>query len=335
MSMRVLHIAYGGQMTVMCAALRQIGIDATSCHFRQGKFQFQPDICLHLEQYPVSYHGYMLRDFMLKAVEEYDVFHFQFGETFCPSHFDLIFLKSLGKKMVVQHRGSDVRRYSVASTNNPYVVVKDTNEERIISNLRFISQYIDHAIVADHELLEHVSPYYKHVHVIRQAVSLEQFTPQYPSPANPRPVLMHAPSKKFTKGSEFVQDAVEKLQKRGFSFEYRILENLQHAKALEAYQQADIIIDQFRAGAHGIVSLEAMAFGKPVVCYIRPDLVETYPEGFPIVNASRETLYQQLRWLIKSPEHRERIGREGRHYVEQHHDAIKIAYQLAELYEAL
>ena len=39
--------------------------------------------------------------------------------------------------------------------------------------------------------------------------------------------------------------------------------------------KADVIVDQLRCGSHGVFAVEAMATGKPVLCYIRDELVET------------------------------------------------------------
>ncbi|CAG7649107.1 glycosyltransferase family 4 protein [Paenibacillus allorhizosphaerae] len=334
--MKVLHLPYGGQMVTLCSALREIGVEAASCHYYKSNFNFKPDLCLHLQQVPPTKHVMIRTEFFNRAVQEFDVFHFHFGQTFLPDHSDLEYLKKMGKKVVVQHRGSDVRRLSIARQyGNPYVQVKYPDEKAIVSELRKLSAFIDHAIVADHELLPYVREFYKQIHIIRQAIDLRRFEPSYPSAAAKAPLIVHAPSHSFIKGTQFVREAVRKLEKRGYAAKLQILHRVSHEEAVQIYKRSDMIIDQLRIGSFGIFSLEGMALGKPVVCYIRDGLLDTYPKELPIINANPDNLYDQLKRLVGHPERLPELGLQGRAYVEMHHDSLKIAKQLAELYRQL
>ncbi|MCM3100037.1 glycosyltransferase [Priestia megaterium] len=114
-----------------------------------------------------------------------------------------------------------------------------------------------------------------------------------------------------------------------------LVENMSHKSVMEIYRQADIIIDQLCIEAFGMLSLERMALGKPVICYIPEDLIETYASELPIINANPKTIYNQLRSIISNGELLRNLGEKGRVYVERHHDSIKIAHQLKSLYEIL
>ena len=52
-------------------------------------------------------------------------------------------------------------------------------------------------------------------------------------------------------------------------------------------------------------ALESMALGKPVVTYLKPDVVDRSAEGYgirlPVVPATKETLVEALRPLVESP----------------------------------
>jgi glycosyltransferase involved in cell wall biosynthesis len=337
--LKVLHLSYGGQMVEMCHALREVGINATSCHFREKTFKFKPDICLHLNQYLDEDKDKKREEFFQQAVKEFDVFHFHYGETFFPDGRDLPLLKKMGKKVVIQHRGSDVRVLSIARKfNNPYVRIKSgksRSKSAIVTKLKQLSSYIDHAIVADHELYPYVKKYYKNVHIIRQAVNLKKFVPDYPSPKQNKPLIIHAPTNTNVKGTEYVLQAIKRLERKGLSFEFKLIEKMKHEEALKLYRRADIVIDQLLIGSFGIFSLEAMAFGKPVVCYIRDGLTEKYPGKLPLVNANPETLYDILKNLVKNQQRRHKYGVKGRRYVEENYDSIMVAKQLATLYRSL
>lgn len=326
-------------MVGMCAALRQIGVDATSCHFRERDVPMRPDLCLHLERLTSAERKQQREAFLKEAVQKYDVFHFHFGETFFKDRSDLEFLKKHGKKLIVQHRGSDVRMLSIANSfNNEFVRVKQgkrREEKEIINKLRELSHYIDHAIVADHELLPYVRNHYKQVHILRQFITLDRFRPAYPSKQNAKPVIVHAPTNAYLKGTEFLLQALDKLDKKGVPFEFQLVQDMPHRKAMRYYRKADIIVDQLLQGSFGVFSLEGMALGKPVVCYIRDGLKRQYPRNLPIVNANPETCYRVLHRLLTHPHMRDQIGRAGRQYIEDYYDARMLAQDLKKIYEKL
>jgi len=240
---------------------------------------------------------------------------------------------------VMQHRGSDVRMLSVArSFNNPWVRIKEgkkREEEEIRKRLRLLSKHIDHAIVADHELLAYIEPYYKHIHLLRQSIDLSKFEPVYPSVNQRKPLIIHAPTHKYVKGTEYVLQAIEQLQSDGLKFSFQLIEGLTQEEAIRRYREADIVIDQLLQGSFGVFSLEAMALGKPVVCYIRKDLIPTYPQPLPIVNANPITVYEKLKTLINDPELRRSLGEQGRKYVVEHHNWIVQAKELVDIYKKL
>ncbi len=145
---------------------------------------------------------------------------------------------------------------------------------------------------------------------------------------------MHAPSVKATKGTKYVKQAIEDLKKAGLDFEYIEVFGISHKEAVQMYSEADIIIDQLMLGSHGAFACEAMALGKPVICYILDELLETYPDGFPIVNANPDNIATVLEELVCSPEKRHEIGMKSRAYVEKVHDIRVVAKKLLAIYNA-
>jgi len=100
------------------------------------------------------------------------------------------------------------------------------------------------------------------------------------------------------------------------------VEKLPHHKVKDYLRNSDIVIDQLLMGWHGVFALEAMASGKPVLCYIREDLKKYSPE-LPILSTSPENIYGNLKLLIEKPNLRQELRRKGRKYVEKYHDSKK------------
>jgi len=335
--MKVLHLPYGIGISTMSHALRAQGVDATSCSFKsKNYYNYLADVCLNVDQYPLEERYNIRKAYFREVRNNYDIFHFHFGETFLPDKRDLKKLARLGKKMVVDHRGSEVRTLSIARHfNNPYVCIKKGwTEKKIHRNLKLLSAYIDHAIVPDHELVPYIEPYYKKIHVVPRAMDTSQIKTLYPTASN-RPLIVHAPTNREVKGTVFIQTAIERLKREGLKFKFKLIEKLPHEEAIQLYRQSDIVIDQLLIGAYANLSMEAMAMGKPVICYIRDDLLGKYPPGLPIINANPDTLYDVLKDLLNHPERWRDLGKEGRRYVRQHHSLKNAAFALMNIYNEI
>lgn len=143
---------------------------------------------------------------------------------------------------------------------------------------------------------------------------------------------------KNIKGSPHVLSAIERLKSEGYPLEYYYLNDVP-AKHMRYYQaQADIVVDQLIYGWWGSTAIEAMALGKPVVCYLSPLWKKLFLEGFPeytslpIVEANTENIYEVLRKLATNKEYRKVKGEESRQFAEKHFDVKKNARELEKIF---
>ena len=91
--------------------------------------------------------------------------------------------------------------------------------------------------------------------------------------------ILHAPNHRNIKGSQFVIDAVTKLQKEGEEIELKLLEKVSNSKVLEEIERADLVIDQLIIGWYAMFTLESLSLGTPVICYLRKDLIDLYKDS--------------------------------------------------------
>jgi glycosyltransferase involved in cell wall biosynthesis len=238
-----------------------------------------------------------------------DVFHFYFGLTLVPKALQFPILRATGKKSIFHYLGSDIR---------------GKTPEQLAYGKRADAQ-----IVGSFDALRWVPD----AAMIPPGLDLRPFTPVPPSDRE-RPIVVHAPSDRVKKGTEYVIAACKQLP-----VELDIVEGLPHEQARERYARADIVVDQLNAGWHGVFALEAMALGKPVVVHLKPEVVEqaerAYGTKVPLVPATKESLVDALRPLVESPELRRTLGAESRAYVEKVHDIDRIADRLVALYARL
>jgi glycosyltransferase involved in cell wall biosynthesis len=118
-----------------------------------------------------------------------------------------------------------------------------------------------------------------------------------------------------------------------------LIEGISREEARQRYECGDVFVDQLLIGWYGSFGVEAMALGRPVLCYIRDSDLRFVPAEMaaelPIVRTTSLTLADDLRRVVLDAALRRDLGERGRAYVEKWHDPLKIAGRLATLYAGL
>ncbi|MCW2854252.1 MAG: hypothetical protein JWM84_3916 [Nocardioides sp.] len=139
-----------------------------------------------------------------------------------------------------------------------------------------------------------------------------------------RPVVLHAPSKRWTKGTDRFLPQLQALDDRGV-IELRLVEGVPWATMRDMVQDADIVIDQVAIGSYGTFACEAMAAGKPVLANLTPTVTEVLREVPPIVNTPPDQVRETLERLLDDPSGTAAIGRRSVEYVRRLHDGRRSA----------
>jgi glycosyltransferase involved in cell wall biosynthesis len=147
-----------------------------------------------------------------------------------------------------------------------------------------------------------------------------------------KPVIIHSPNHRHAKGTNHLIDAAQSLHTAGIESELRIIEKVPRHLALDLYQEADIIADQLCTGTIGVLGLEAMALGKPVLAYVDEAHLADPVFNHPVVNTNPENLVRVLAVLIHVPQLRERLGRAGRASVERYQSVPAMAEVWGKIY---
>ena len=330
---RVLHapVEVAGQMMLSVLGQRELGVQATG-FARRHAFDYEPapDIVP-----PRSRLGYLRA--ATRGVRAHDLIHFYFGQSFLPRQLDAPWLPRLGKRVVIEFLGSDVRMPSVETRRNPhYVRIEMEDDDRATRLMRLWSKVTQgHVIVGDHSLDACLAPHFPRIHVVGSRVDMRQLVPAPPDPRTQRMRVIHSPTHHAAKGTEFVRRATAELVDSGTPIDYVEVEGLSHSQALEVYRSADLIVDQLCSGGYGVFAAEAMSLAKPVVCYLLPEIEATYPPDMPIINANPATLKEVLAEWMDRPRERHERGLASRAYAERVHDHRVVARRLLDVYETL
>ena len=310
MSLRVTHcpVNTAGVPWTNVQALRGRGVDARLVVFNRYKLHPEADWSLDRPDGRVGRQVAQWRA-LASLLPRTDVFHFYFGLTLVPKRLQFPILRAARKKSVFHYLGSDIRGKSRAE-------------------LAF-GKRADAEVVGSYDAIRWVPE----AEVIPPGIDVRRIEPSPPSD-RARPVIVHAPSSRRRKGTEHVIAACE-----GLDADLELVEGLRHDEAFERYRAADVVIDQLNAGWYGVLAIEAMALGKPVVTFLHDEAVRRTEEAFgvhvPLVPATKESLREAVRPLVADAGLRRRIGAESRAYVERVHDLDQVADRLIHLYARL
>jgi glycosyltransferase involved in cell wall biosynthesis len=322
-----------GQTSVLARALRDLGVEAWSLVTNPTFAQYTPDEATGDDARPplARYAAYL--GHVLKHAGRWDVFHFHFGRTLVPPHNpDLPLYRLLGRKVVFHYHGCDVRNrahmrraHARATCTECDPFCRPARQRRILASA---ARWADAEIVSTPDLLES-APRARQVHVAA-------WLPDYPyaEPRREPRLVLHAPTNRLIKGTRHVEAAFEALRPRYPRVEFRTVEKLPWARLRECMRECDVFVDQLFMGWYGMVSVEAMALGKPAMAYIRPDFEPRMGDA-PVVRTSLETLASDLAALLDDPDRRAALAPAGRAYVEREHDAHVVARRLVDLYRSL
>jgi glycosyltransferase involved in cell wall biosynthesis len=334
-TLRVLHAAaeIAGQPALLCRGLRARGIDARSLAFGATWQRYPSDL-------RVDGGGALGLLRRLRALLEHgrrvDILHLHFGTSFLPRLVDLGWFRRRGTHVVFHHHGCDVRprsamlaRHAVSACSECPVYCSPVRQARV---RRAAARHGALEIVSTPDLLE-VVPGAVHLPVAIDVATWEGLRRQATGPGRRDWVILHAPSEPSIKGTRHVVAAVEALARERPDVRLELVQGMPAAEARRRFGVATVVVDQLHMGWHGLFAVEAMALGKPVLCYIRPDLRDHRP-GMPVVPTTRETLVDDLRALHDDAGRVQRLGVAGIEYAGREHGLDRISARLAELYES-
>jgi glycosyltransferase involved in cell wall biosynthesis len=343
--LRVFHgiVNYGTQAGLFAQGLREEGIDALSVSY-PDPFQRKIDVELFDSE------GNIFVRIIKKTLNQirmfywffrYNTFHFYFGTTLSPKQWDLFFYRIFNKKIIMEYLGYDVQLYQYSLeryeiTNVRYYKTHDDSvlyDRRKTTRLKFESRYIDKQLVCAPYLSEFVPG----SEVLPLAIDLRDYEYSPKEMTDDEIVIMHAPTNRGNKGTSFILEAIDRLLKDGYNIRIHLVENITHDELKMKYLECDIFVDQILGGWYGTAAIEAMAIGRPTVCFLRESYFDfiDYGESIPIINAQPSNIYEVLKETLEERHHLPRLGEKSRIFVENVHDINKIIKRVIEIYKNL
>ena len=333
--MKVFHglVNYGTQAGLLSQGLREEGIEAFSAVYDDSYFKRKIDfnITRDITSKCSIVRRWKRLKFLLSIFREYNVFHFYFGTTLLPYNIDAPFYRLFGKKVVMEYLGTDVTLW--LGYNGVDGHGRPVDRIKIIKKVQKQARQFDRQLVC-------APCYYPSVDnstILPLALDLSTFSYHplelYP---NKELTIMHCPTNRQQKKSDYIEAALDKLKLEGYHFKYKCITNVSHDQLKQEYITSDIVIDQLN-GWFGTVSIEAMALGRPVIAGYYPHLChyDSRYENMPIINADVYNIHDVLKDILDGKYDLEEISKKSREFVMRTHDLKSVIKQLIGIYEAL
>lgn len=357
--MKILHLPSNtaGNAFGLAQGERMLGLDAKALSIGESSYGFPSDLVIPASRQLFSQLYYRAKLFF-QVRNHYDVFHFNFGSSLL--HYiklglnlaDLPFYQQQAVK-VVTYQGCDARQkyptiqrvqqqksaQAACFYDDCYQGIcnsghRDKMRQKAIEKMM---QHCHHAFALNPDLLYFLPA--------EKASFLPYTVPNFDQiPAKSGPFfqqdqikIVHAPTQRVTKGTDYILTAIEKLQMQfPHKINFQLVEKMPYDQALAIYRSADLVIDQVLIGWYGGLAVEVMKMGIPVAAYINEADLHFVPAAFkqalPIIPLHVENLTEQLAELIKHREQLPLIGAQSQQFVNHWHHPRYVASLTSQVY---
>ena len=285
-----------------------------------------------------------LRDYLVMArmLRSADVFvsFFEGGFLFKTRLWKLeaLAIRLAGKRLIVCPYGSDI---AVPGCLGPFEAAFIADYPSTIDRAGEVRRRVDWLCARAHFVIRNLQVGYLPRFDILWTQQLAVDTERWASDAtasstdgrNGEVVVVHAPNHRALKGTPALQEAVERLRAEGLQVRLELMERRSNDEVREAVLRCDVVAEQF-IGGYALFAIEGMSAGKPVLSnlsWMGRQLRATL-EPCPIVDATPESLVDELRRLVTDPALRSRLGRASRAYALDRHSYRAVGEAWAEIF---
>jgi hypothetical protein len=281
--------------------------------------------------------------FFWKIVSRYEVIHSHFGIMLTLSGWEYPLLKKMGRKIVIHHRGCEVRDRQKNMTKNPEVNICEQCDYNgsvctnpiMLKRVRLARQYGDVFLVTTPDMKDFVP----------DAVHFPFFLPQikfsdYAAVAKERNngdefKIVHVTGHPGIEGTEEIKKAIQNLMTKGYPINFVFLHLVHHDQVLREIATADLTIGKMKMGYYANAQIESLTLGVPAITYVRPEFMTSELADSGLIFSTLKDLEQTLEYYLTHPDELERKRQIARSSVMLLHGDDRLGGQMVKLYGEL
>lgn len=141
------------------------------------------------------------------------------------------------------------------------------------------------------------------------------------------------------KGTNLFLEALAEIEKKYKNeIEISTIESLPYREYKRILDSSDVVLDQTYSYSVAMNGLLSLSSGKVLMSGAQPEMYEFLNEhkNYPVVNIlpTVEDIYSKMEKIIQNKQQIPQISADGRTFVEQHHDHIKVAKEYLKTWES-
>lgn len=350
----MLHLptSVGGNAWGLAQGEKLLGLDSKVLIDTNNWLNYPYDFCMDFDKRSSPSMVFKMVETFFKVRKSYDIFHFNFGRSLIDirkygiNYLDLPFYR--GKK-IMTFNGCDARQkyltmqrvnFSACHESVCYggMCNSGTFDTLRRKRIEIVSKTMDHIFALNPDLM-YFLPQDKTTFLPYSIANWDKIT-NNDYIISKRIKIVHAPTDRAAKGSQYILRALSNLQKKYPNLEVSIIEKLPYEEALKKYQEAHIIIDQVLIGWYGAFGVEVMKMGKPLAVFIRdedlkfipPAMAKTLKEA--IININPFNIEAILASYIENSNLLHEKSKAALDYVHQWHNPLYVAGLTKRIYES-
>jgi len=308
--MKVLHLNNPAQVASnLVKAQRELGVDSNLVITGNRRLHDNYDYDLSSISTKYFQGKLELGRRLYGLIKDCDILHYH-GQAISTGYRDLIMWAGIMNKPVILHyHGSEIRNKKPS---------------------KFTNDFVKHIYVSTPDLLKSV----QNAEWLPNPVNLKKIV-YSDLDINEKLVILHAPSDRKIKNTQAIIDAIAPLRNEGLEIELNIAENVEHERLMGMIFESHIIVDWVNPdfGIYGVLSIESMGIGRPVICTLTESLYKEY--DLPIINCHPNDLSNTIKNLYSTRDKLIDKGKLGYDFVHKYHDSSEIAKKVINRYESI
>lgn len=351
--MKILHLptSIGGNSWGLAQGEKALGLDSTVLFTENNWLNYKHDICLGLENKSKIVQLLRRIETFMKIRNRYDVFHFNFGSSlidFINYGVHLWDLPYYRGKKIMTYNGCDARQkyptmqrvdFSACHQPDCYNGMCNSGKLDLLrqKRIQIVNSQVDHIFSLNPDLM-HFLPHEKTSFLPYTIAGWDDIQPVGYDLHNTIKIV-HSPTNRAAKGSDFILKALHNLQKKYSNIEVILIENVPYHTALQLYREAHIVIDQVLIGWYGAFGVEVMKMGKPLAVFIREEDLKFIPVSMAVdlkeavIPITPLTIETELAKYLENTDLLHQKSKASVEYVHKWHDPVYVAGLTKAIYE--
>ena len=321
----------------------------------KSDFDIYTDLIIKKKTLLPQFIKHLFKDFILLdyALTYYDVFHVSYIGLFLQNtqyrFSEAQILKKCNKKVIMLPFGSDFYMYSkILNSSLRHVLLMSypnhgKNENEITSRVNYWQLHAD--FVVGSFMIDGASRWdnlpVNYITIDTAKWEFKNNFSEYDG-HNGAVNIVHTPNHRGFKGTSFIINAIEELQKEGLKINLILLEKVKNTEVQRIFKEkADILVEQIIAIGYAVSAMEGLSTGLPVLSNLEDENYTellrrfSYLNECPILSTTPETVKRNLRQMIENPHLREELGLAGRKYAEKYHSLKTSQYMFSKIYDKI